>query len=107
MTASLTVNAKTPEPELIRVAAMTLRQGGLVAFPTETVYGLGALALVDEAVQRIFAAKGRPNTNPLIVHVLDEDMAQLVCAEWPEPARRIAQALWPGPLTFILPKKDV
>jgi L-threonylcarbamoyladenylate synthase len=107
VTATLTVDPRAPEDELIRVAAMTLKKGGLVAFPTETVYGLGALALHEEIVKKIFAAKGRPPTNPLIVHVLDEPMAKSVCAEWPEQAHAIAEALWPGPLTIILPKKDV
>lgn len=106
-TTSVTVNPLQPEPELIRVAALVLKRGGLVAFPTETVYGLGALALDEEKVQRIFAAKGRPATNPLIVHVSDEAMAQTVAAEWPETARAIAAALWPGPLTLILPKRDI
>ncbi len=106
MTTSVSINPQNPEAELIRVAAMTLQKGGLVAFPTETVYGLGALALNEEAVKRIFSAKGRPETNPLIVHVLDEMMAQTVCATWPEFAHAIAEALWPGPLTLILPKKD-
>ncbi|MCC6809449.1 MAG: threonylcarbamoyl-AMP synthase [Deltaproteobacteria bacterium] len=96
-----------PEPELIRVAALILKKGGLVAFPTETVYGLGALALHEETVRKIFAAKGRPATNPLIVHVLDEAMAKTVCATWPEQARAIAEALWPGPLTLILPRRDI
>ncbi len=107
MTATITINPIEPEEELIRLAAMTLKKGGLVAFPTETVYGLGALALHEEIVKKIFAAKGRPATNPLIVHVLDEVMAQTVCAEWPETARAIATALWPGPLTLILPKKPI
>jgi L-threonylcarbamoyladenylate synthase len=106
-TASLTVNPQAPEEELIRLAALTLGKGGLVAFPTETVYGLGALALEEDFVKKIFSAKGRPPTNPLIVHVLDETMAQSVCREWPETAHIIATRLWPGPLTLILPKKDI
>lgn len=107
MTSTLQINPQQPENELIRVAAMTLKKGGLVAFPTETVYGLGALALEEDTVKKIFAAKGRPPTNPLIVHVFDEAMAKTVCAEWPEQAHLIASALWPGPLTLILPKKPI
>lgn len=106
-TATLEVDPAHPAPEHIRFAALTLKRGGLVAFPTETVYGLGALALHDDNVRKIFAAKGRPSTNPLIVHVLDAEMAQQVCSEWPERARIIAEQLWPGPLTLILPKRDV
>ena len=107
MTTTVKIDPLHPEPELIRAAALVLRRGGLVAFPTETVYGLGALALDAEKVQRIFAAKSRPTQNPLIVHVLDAKMAQRVCATWPETAQRIAEALWPGPLTLILPKRDI
>ncbi len=107
MTATLTVDPRAPEEEYIRLAALTLTKGGLVAFPTETVYGLGALALHDEYVRKIFSAKGRPATNPLIVHVLDETMVRRVCREWPETAHRVASALWPGPLTLILPKQPV
>jgi L-threonylcarbamoyladenylate synthase len=88
----------------IRAGAALLRQGGLVAFPTETVYGLGADATDDRAVARIFAAKGRPNFNPLIVHVADAAAAASV-AEMPEPARRLADAFWPGPLTLVLGRR--
>jgi len=98
------INPEHPEPELIRLAATVLRKGGLVAFPTETVYGLGALALEEDKVQKIFSAKGRPTQNPLIVHVVDEAMAKSVCAIWPKTAQVIAEKLWPGPLTLILPK---
>ena len=107
MTNTVTIDPVHPEPELIRAAALVLRRGGLVVFPTETVYGLGALALDEEKVQRIFAAKSRPSANPLIVHVLDAEMAQRVCASWPETAVQISAALWPGPLTLILPKRDI
>jgi L-threonylcarbamoyladenylate synthase len=107
MTTSLNVDPLNPEDAFIRVAALTLKNGGLVAFPTETVYGLGALALHEEYVRKIFSAKGRPQTNPLIVHVLDDAMAKTVCAAWPESARIIAEKLWPGPLTFILPRRDI
>ncbi|MDQ3440454.1 MAG: L-threonylcarbamoyladenylate synthase [Planctomycetota bacterium] len=85
-------------------AAEILRRGGLVAFPTETVYGLGADARRADAVRRIFVAKGRPPTNPLIVHVAGVAMAKLYAAEWPDTARRLAQRFWPGPLTLVLPR---
>ena len=86
-------------------AAALLRAGRLVAFPTETVYGLGANALDAAAVQRIYEAKGRPSTSPLIVHVADAAMAKTVAAEWPEAAERLAARFWPGPLTLVLPKR--
>jgi L-threonylcarbamoyladenylate synthase len=85
-------------------AAEILRSGGLVAFPTETVYGLGADATSAAAVRRIFAAKGRPPTNPLIVHVADAEVARKYATTWPESAQRLAGAFWPGPLTLVLPK---
>jgi L-threonylcarbamoyladenylate synthase len=88
---------------LVRAAAI-LRSGGLVAFPTETVYGLGADATNVEAVGRIFVAKGRPSTNPLICHVADEAMARRYAAVWPEEASKLAAAFWPGPLTLVLPR---
>src|SRR5208283_4831001 len=86
-------------------AAHLLRAGGLVAFPTETVYGLGANALDAEAVARIYAVKGRPGTSPLIVHVASIDMAQSLVANWPENANRLARRFWPGPLTLVLEKQ--
>ena len=86
-------------------AAETLRRGGLVAFPTETVYGLGANALDAAAVARIFAAKGRPAINPLIVHVARMEQARDLAAEWPEAAKRLAERFWPGPLTLVLAKR--
>lgn len=94
----------TAGPEEIAAAVARLRAGGLVAFPTETVYGLGADALNAEAVRAVFALKGRPANNPLIVHVADEAMARGVAAAWPEQASRLARAFWPGPLTLVLPK---
>nr|WP_148235635.1 L-threonylcarbamoyladenylate synthase [Thermaerobacter marianensis] len=88
----------------IRHAGAVLRRGGLVAFPTETVYGLGADALNAQAVVRIFAAKGRPADNPLIVHVTGPEMAgPAVVAAWPDAARRLVDRFWPGPLTLVLP----
>jgi L-threonylcarbamoyladenylate synthase len=90
--------------ESIARAAAILRGGGLVAFPTETVYGLGANAASDTAVAGIFVAKERPCFNPLIVHVCDLEHAQTL-AEFSEPALRLARAFWPGPLTLVLPKR--
>ena len=86
-------------------AAALIRAGRLVAFPTETVYGLGANALDAAAVERIFAAKGRPHTSPLIVHVASVEMARDLAAEWPPAADLLAKRYWPGPLTLVVPKK--
>lgn len=101
----LRVDPESPEPELIGQAAAVLRDGGLVAFPTETVYGLGAHALDAEAVRRIFRAKDRPAFNPLIAHVSGIEGARRLAAEWPPEAQRLAEAFWPGPLTLVLPKQ--
>ena len=92
------------EQSVIDRAAQRLREGGLVAFPTETVYGLGADALNGEAVARVFAAKGRPHFNPLIVHVPDVGDAQSLC-HMPREAQILAKAFWPGPLTLVLERK--
>lgn len=88
----------------VQAAAQVLRRGGLVAFPTETVYGLGANALDETAVARVFEAKGRPRFDPLIIHVPDVDAAQPLVAELSRPARRLAARFWPGPLTLVLPR---
>jgi len=85
-------------------AAELLRQGRLVAIPTETVYGLAANALDPDAVARIFQAKGRPAGNPLIVHVADEQQARSLAAAWPPAAARLAAAVWPGPATVVVPR---
>jgi L-threonylcarbamoyladenylate synthase len=90
--------------QTIQQAAALLRGGGLVAFPTETVYGLGADATSEAAVRRIFAAKGRPATNPLIVHVADVETARRYTTRWSDAAQTLAAAYWPGPLTLVLPK---
>jgi L-threonylcarbamoyladenylate synthase len=87
-------------------AAKLLRSGRLVAFPTETVYGLGANALDPEAVARIYVVKRRPPTSPLIVHVASIEMAQSLAAIWPEIADRLARRFWPGPLTLVLEKLE-
>jgi len=86
----------------IREAAEALVRGRLVAFPTETVYGLGARADRAEAVLRIFAAKGRPSGNPLIVHVADREAARALASEWPDAAEALGRAFWPGPLTLVV-----
>ena len=91
------------EEEIARAAEL-IRNGGLVAFPTETVYGLGANALDAAAVRRIYEAKGRPWASPLIVHVADEALARSVTAEWPDVAHSLAKRFWPGPLTIIVKK---
>src|SRR5690349_8397450 len=93
-----------PTPANLRRLATVLRNGGLVAIPTETVYGLAAHALDAEACRAIFQAKGRPANDPLIVHVLDLAHAEQL-AEFNDAARRVARAYWPGPLTLVLPKK--
>jgi L-threonylcarbamoyladenylate synthase len=91
----------------MQAAAEIIRQGGLVAFPTETVYGLGANALSSEAVAKIYAAKERPFASPLIVHVADEAMARTIAADWPESAQKLAARFWPGPLTLIVKKAAI
>ena len=91
----------------IKEAAEIIRTGGLVAFPTETVYGLGANALDRVAIQKIFETKGRPETSPLIVHVASGEMAREIVAEWPPLAEELARLWWPGPLTLVLPKKTL
>jgi L-threonylcarbamoyladenylate synthase len=102
----LHVDPLHPDPAALRQPAQVLRGGGLVAFPTETVYGLGAHALDPAAVQRIYEAKGRPSYNPLIVHLADVEGARALAAAWPDEAERLAAAFWPGPLTLVLPKHD-
>jgi len=89
----------------VGVAAKLLKGGALVAFPTETVYGLGANAMDPAAVASIYEAKGRPSDNPLIVHVAELQQCKLLAEEWPETAQKLADAFWPGPLTMILPKR--
>jgi L-threonylcarbamoyladenylate synthase len=103
----LHVDRDKPDATLIRQAAVVLRRGGLVAFPTETVYGLGANALDRAAVGRIFAAKGRPPSNPLIVHTASALAARNLLAAWPEKAQRLAERFWPGPLTLVLPRTEI
>lgn len=95
------------DEETIRQAGQIIRQGGLVAFPTETVYGLGADALQKEAALHIYAAKGRPSDNPLIVHIAEPDALDDIVTEVPDTARLLAEQFWPGPLTMILNKSGL
>ena len=88
-------------------AAEIIRRGGLVGIPTETVYGLGANGLDPKAVSRIFEAKGRPQDNPLILHITDVSWLERYCKEIPLTAYKLAEAYWPGPMTMILPRKDM
>ncbi len=101
------INPAQPEKEIIEVAAAILKSGGVVAFPTETVYGLGADALQPEGARRIYEAKGRPSDNPLIVHIAEWEAAEKLAQGIPPEAKALADAFWPGPLTLILPRSDV
>ena len=104
MTAEPGTRVLKADPASIATAATALRQGGLVAFPTETVYGLGADACHGEAIARLYAAKGRPAFNPLIAHVADVAAARRL-AVFDAAAEKLAAAFWPGPLTLVLPKR--
>ncbi|MBR5529267.1 MAG: threonylcarbamoyl-AMP synthase [Oscillospiraceae bacterium] len=97
-----------PDDDMVVItAAMNLTAGNLVALPTETVYGLGANGLNPEAVAKIFQVKGRPQDNPLILHIADTEQMELFCHDIPESAWRLAEAFWPGPLTMVLPAKEI
>jgi L-threonylcarbamoyladenylate synthase len=101
-----TIRPSAMDKEALKEAADILRAGGLVAFPTETVYGLGANAFDEEAVKKIYEVKGRPSKNPLIVHVKDIEQAKELVSEWPKEAEMLTTEFWPGALTLILPKSD-
>ena len=101
----IAVDPAAPDPAAIDEAAAALRDGRLVAFPTETVYGLGANALDADAVRKVFHAKGRPSTDPLIVHLADISQLPQVAVEVPPAARALGAAFWPGPLTIIVRKR--
>ena len=103
-TRTLVLDRQSPDPAILEEAAAILRGGGLVVFPTETVYGLGGDATNPEAVARIFEAKGRPATNPLIVHGASIADVRSSVAEWPRSAETLARRYWPGPLTLVLPR---
>ena len=94
-------------PDTPQIAADIIKQGGLVALPTETVYGLGANGLDPDAVAKIFIAKGRPQDNPLILHIAETSQMNMLCHSIPESAYDLAKAFWPGPLTMVLPAKDI
>ena len=102
----LRVDSKNPNSEDMKRAGALIAAGELVAFPTETVYGLGGDALAPDAAKKIYAAKGRPSDNPLIVHIADFAGLERVAREIPREARLLADAFWPGPLTMIVWKND-
>ncbi|GAC1558868.1 MAG: L-threonylcarbamoyladenylate synthase [Ktedonobacteraceae bacterium] len=99
----LHINSNHPNAFIIERAASLLRAGQVVVFPTETVYGLGGDAMQGQALERIFAAKERPYSDPLIVHIADKDALEMLVTTLPASAKTLAQAFWPGPLTMILP----
>ncbi len=101
------MNEASPDAAAIRRAGGIIRKGGLVAFPTETVYGLGGDALNPESSRKIYAAKGRPSDNPLIVHICRLEDIDLIVREIPPEAEKLAEAFWPGPLTMIFKKNEV
>ena len=96
-----------PRDEELLEGARILREGGLVAFPTETVYGLGANALDEEAARKIYEAKGRPSDNPLIAHVSAMEEVYPLVSQVSEKAKKLMDAFWPGPMTLIFPKSDL
>lgn len=101
------MNTKRLTEHDIDEAAAILRDGGLLGIPTETVYGLGANGLNEEAVAHIFEAKGRPQDNPLILHIPDASWLERYCKDIPLTAYQLAEAYWPGPMTMILKRKDI
>ena len=103
----LAVDPSDPDPDVLDLGARILKSGGLVAFATETVYGLGAIATLPAAVARIFAAKGRPAVNPVIVHVTGVAQARECVRNWPENAELLASHFWPGPLTLVLDRSPI
>src|SRR5215510_5613147 len=105
MTQVLELDPEHPQPDAIKRAASIIRDGGLVAFPTETVYGLGADAMNENAVQKIFEAKGRPSDNPCIVHVASRRMLDKVSIGIGAEAELLIKEFWPGPLTLVLERK--
>ncbi|MDD2499050.1 MAG: L-threonylcarbamoyladenylate synthase, partial [Desulfitobacteriaceae bacterium] len=101
------LDRQNPDRDMLKRAAQLLRQGEVVAFPTETVYGLGANALEGSAVKKIFIAKGRPSDNPLIVHISSLNQLPPLVKEIPQAARALMKKYWPGPLTLIFPKSEI
>lgn len=106
MTKIVRINKNDPEIELIDFAANVIREGGLVAFPTETVYGIGANSFNEEAVKKIFIAKGRPQDNPLIVHIAELEQIYDLVEDVPQKAKTLMKKFWPGPLTLIFKKSE-
>ena len=102
-----TLQLNEKDTGVVELAAKLLQEGQLVAIPTETVYGLGANGLDPEAVAKIFITKGRPQDNPLILHIADPKQMEMICKDIPESAYALADAFWPGPLTMVLPAKDI
>lgn len=105
MTVILKIKKLDPDEALIARAARMIKEGGLVAFPTETVYGLGADAFNPAAIEKIFLAKGRPRDNPLIVHIADLAQVAQLARSFPRQARDLSEKFWPGPLTLVLKKR--
>ena len=101
------IDRKNPDKELLSKAGRLLKEGALVAFPTETVYGLGGDGLKEDAAARIYAAKGRPSDNPLIIHIADLEALEVLAVDVPQLAYKLADRFWPGPLTMILKKSAV
>lgn len=101
------ISTENPEPQLVEEAARVLKEGGLVAFPTETVYGLGGNGLDSEACKKIYIAKGRPSDNPLILHISQISELRPIVREIPLAAQKLMDAFWPGPLTMIFPKSHI
>lgn len=102
-----TLNLLASDPKTPAIAAEIIRNGGLVAIPTETVYGLGANGLDEDAVAKIFQVKGRPQDNPLILHICGAEQIALFCHDVPDVAYTLAEKFWPGPLTMVLPARDL
>ena len=107
MTLIFRVNPYNLDPHIIRQVASIIKEGGLVAFPTETVYGLGALVFNEQAVKRIYIVKNRPFDNPLIVHISSLEMLNQVTDSIPEKAFKLIEKFWPGPLTLVLPRNPI
>ena len=103
----ITIDHNAIDEEVLRQAGLMIKQGGLVAFPTETVYGLGGDALNKESSRKIYEAKGRPSDNPLIIHICNMDDLKAIVEEIPEEVYRLADAFWPGPLTIIMKKSEL
>ena len=103
----ITIDHKNIDEAVLKEAGKIIKDGGLVAFPTETVYGLGGDALNKESSCKIYEAKGRPSDNPLIVHICNMDDLKPIVEEIPEDVYRLAEAFWPGPLTIIMKKSKL